>query len=149
MPGTFPASLAWTGDTLEPAYNRSGELTKPGGQAAIPVSAIAAFGGDDARWNPEDLLAGALSTCHMLYFLALAAKARVQVTGYQDHAEAELETVEKISRVGRIALRPVITVAAGSDHAKVRELFEKAHKYCVIANTIQSEVILEPSVVEA
>jgi organic hydroperoxide reductase OsmC/OhrA len=149
MSGTFPASLTWTGDTLEPAYSRSGELTKPDGLAPIPVSSIPLFGGDGGRWNPEDLLAGTLANCHMLTFLALAAKARIQVTGYRDRAEATLETVDRISRVGQIALRPVISVAPGSDPGKVRELFEKAHKYCIIANSITARVVMEPSVVVA
>ena len=149
MSGTFPASLTWNGSTLDPGYGRAGELTKPDGLAAIPVSSLAAFGGDDRRWNPEDLLAGALATCHMLTFLALAARAGVAVTGYRDRAEASLETVEKLSRVGVIALRPAIAVAPGTDPAKVVELFHKAHKYCIIANTITAKVILEPSVVNA
>jgi len=149
MSGPFPASMTWTGNTLDPTYSRSGELTKPHGLAGIPVSSLPVFGGDGARWNPEDLLAGTLATCHMLTFLALAAKARIEVVGYQDRAEAELETVERVSRIGTLALRPTITVAAGTDPAKVLDLFAKAHKYCVIANSITSRVVMEPKVVGA
>jgi organic hydroperoxide reductase OsmC/OhrA len=149
MSDSFPAFLAWKGDTTEASYGRGAELSKPEGQTAIPVSSIPLFGGDGSRWNPEDLIAGALSTCHMLTFLAIANKARVVVTGYQDKAETTLETVDRISRVGEIALRPVIHVAAGSDPGKVEELFVKAHKYCVIANSITAKVIMEPTVVVA
>jgi organic hydroperoxide reductase OsmC/OhrA len=144
----YPASLAWQGDTLEAEYSRSAELSKPEGLAAIPVSSLPLFGGSQERWNPEDLLAGALAHCHMLTFLALAAKARVQVRGYRDRAEAELVTEERISRVGAITLQPTITVAPGTDPAKVLELFHKAHKYCVIANSITSQVAMAPLVVE-
>jgi organic hydroperoxide reductase OsmC/OhrA len=84
----------------------------------------------------------------MLTFLALAAKARIEVLGYEDHAEAALVTEERISRVGEIVLQPVIRVAPGTDRAKVEELFQKAHKYCVIANSITSKVVMEPDVVE-
>ncbi len=147
MSGSFPANLAWSGNTLESAYTRNGELSKPEGQAGIPVSSIPPFGGDGARWNPEDLLAGALATCHMLTFLALAHKTRVEVTAYEGAAEAALETVDRISRVGSITLRPTIRVAPGTDAAKVEELFRKAHKYCVIANSFSGTVNLEPLVV--
>ena len=147
MSDSFPAFLAWKGNTTDSPYSRSGELTKPAGLAGIPVSSIPLFGGDDARWNPEDLLAGALATCHMLTFLALAAKARVEVTGYADEATSTLETVDRIARVGEVALRPTITVVAGTDPAKVEELFVKAHKYCVIANSVTSKVVMEPRVV--
>jgi organic hydroperoxide reductase OsmC/OhrA len=149
MAGTYPALLSWSGSTLDSDYTRSAQLAKPSGQAGIPVSSVPAFGGDGTRWNPEDLLAGALATCHMLTFLALAAKTRLDVRGYEDTAEAGLETVDRISRVAQVALRPTITVAPGTDRAKVEELFHKAHKYCVIANTVSCQVVLEPSVVEA
>jgi organic hydroperoxide reductase OsmC/OhrA len=133
---------------LEPEYSRSAELTKPAGLAAIPVSSLPMFGGTAERWNPEDLLAGTLAHCHMLTFLALAAKARVEVHAYEDRAEAALVTEERVSRVGEILLQPTIRVAAGTDVAKVEELFQKAHKYCVIANSITSKVVMEPNVIE-
>jgi len=148
MAEVHPAALAWSGNTLDPDYSRSAELTKPGGAAAIPGSSLAKFGGSAERWNPEDLLAGTLSLCHMLTFLALAAKARVEVRGYRDAPEATLVTEDRVSRIGGIRLQPVITVAPGSDRAKVEELFHKAHKYCVIANSVTSEVAMEPRVVE-
>ena len=100
------AALAWSGNTLDPDYSRSAELSKPGGEAAIPVSSLPANGGVAGRWNPEDLLAGTLAHCHMLTFLAIAAKARVQVLGYQDQAEATLVTEDRVSRVGEILSSP-------------------------------------------
>lgn len=106
------------------------------------------FGGSAERWNPEDLLAGTLAHCHMLTFLALAAKARVAVHGYEDRAETFLVTEERVSRVGEILLQPTIRVAPGTDRARVEELFQKAHKYCVIANSITSKVVMEPNVIE-
>ena len=142
------AALVWSGNTLDPDYSRSAELSKPGGEAAIPVSSLPANGGVAARWNPEDLLAGTLAHCHMLTFLALAAKARVEVHGYQDQAEATLVTEDRVSRVGEILLKPTIRVAPGTDPAKVEELFEKAHKYCVIANSVTSKVVMHPKVVQ-
>ena len=148
MAESYPAQLTWQGNTLEPDYSRSAELTKPEGIAAIPVSSLPVYGGQGGRWNPEDLLAGTLAHCHMLTFLALAAKARVEVHAYSDQAESSLVTEERISRVGEILLQPTIRVAAGTDVAKVEELFQKAHKYCVIANFITSKVSMEPNVIE-
>jgi len=148
MAESYPAALAWSGNTLDPSYSRSAELSKPQGLAAIPVSSLPVYGGSAERWNPEDLLAGTLAHCHMLTFLALAAKARVEVLGYADRAEATLVTEDRVSRVGRILLQPTIRVAAGTSAAKVEELFHKAHKYCVIANSVTSEVAMEPRVVE-
>jgi organic hydroperoxide reductase OsmC/OhrA len=147
MADVASANLNWRGNTATPDYTRDAELTKPGGIAAIPASALARFGGADGRWNPEDLLAGTLAHCHMLTFLALAAKARLEVRGYEDWPEAETVTQERITRVGTIRLQPTITVAPGTDPAKVEELFLKAHTYCVIAQSITAKVAMEANVV--
>ena len=149
MAEAIPAAIAWSGSTLDPAYSRSAELSKPGGLASIPVSSLPAHGGLGERWNPEDLLAGTLAHCHMLTFLAIAAKARVEVLGYQDRAEATMVTEDRVSRVETILLQPTIRVAAGTDAAKVEELFQKAHKYCVIANSVTSKVDMRPTVIGA
>ena len=148
MAESYPAKLVWSGNTMDPDYSRSAELTKPEGVAGIPVSSLPKFGGAGDRWNPEDLLAGTLAHCHMLTFLALAAKARVEVHAYEDKAEASLVTEDRVSRVGEILLQPTIRVAAGTDVAKVEDLFQKAHKYCVIANSVTSKVAMEPNVIE-
>jgi len=75
-----------------------------------PRQQRAQYAGDATRWNPEDLLGSALATCHMLTFLALCAKAKVEVVGYEDHAESVLDTVDKVTRITQVRLRPLIRV---------------------------------------
>jgi organic hydroperoxide reductase OsmC/OhrA len=143
----YPLTLSWTGNTLDGSYNRNATLSNPG-KVAIPVSSAPEYAGDPTRWNPEDLLGSALATCHMLTFLALCAKNKVEIRGYEDHAEAILDTVDKVTRITQVVLRPVIRVSRGTSMAKVLDLFEKAHKYCFIANSVSCEAVLEPRVVE-
>lgn len=147
MAHAYPFAITWNGDTLADPYTRDALGAAPG-KVELPLSSAAEYAGNAARWNPEDLLGTALATCHMLTFLALAAKTRTQVLGYEDRAEAVLDTVEKVTSITEIRLRPVIRVAAGTDALKVKELFEKAHKYCFVANSIKSKVVMEPTVVE-
>jgi organic hydroperoxide reductase OsmC/OhrA len=147
MSHAYPFSITWNGDTLADPYSRDA-VAASAGKSAIPVSSGAEYGGDDSRWNPEDLLGSALATCHMLTFLALCAKTRTAVLGYEDRAESVLDTVDKVTSIVEIHLRPTIRVAKGTDPAKVKELFEKAHKYCFVANSIKSKVTMEPQVVE-
>lgn len=147
MAHSYPLTLTWTGNSLDSTYNRNATVSNPG-KHPLSVSSAPEYLGDPARWNPEDLLGSALSTCHMLTFLALCAKAKVEVVGYEDHAEAILDTVEKVTRVTQIHLRPVIRVTRGTSMAKVTELFEKAHKYCFVANSITCEAVMNPRVVE-
>jgi len=143
----YPLQLHWTGNTLDGTYNRNATVTTAG-KHALSVSSAPEYAGDATRWNPEDLLGTALATCHMLTFLALCAKAKVEVLGYEDHAEAILDTVDKVTRVTQVHLRPVIRVTRGTSMAKVVELFEKAHKYCFVANSVTCEAVLAPRVVE-
>ena len=144
----YPYSVRWHGSTADTTYSPDAQAQAPG-KPVIPVSSAPEFRGNPARWNPEDLLGAALSTCHMLTFLALCAKARVEVKDYEDHAESILDTVGKTTRVAEIRLCPVIRVAPGTSMAKVLELFEKAHKYCFVANSVSSQVVLAARVVEA
>jgi organic hydroperoxide reductase OsmC/OhrA len=147
MAHSYPLTLSWSGNTLDSAHTRNGTLSNPG-KTAIPVSSAPEYAGDATRWNPEDLLASALATCHMLTFLAICAKAKVEILSYEDRAEALLDTVDKVTRITRVYLRPSIRVARGTGMAKVIELFEKAHKYCFVANSVTCEAVLEPRVVE-
>jgi organic hydroperoxide reductase OsmC/OhrA len=143
----YPLQLHWTGHTLDGDYDRNATVTAPG-KHPLAVSSAPEYAGDAARWNPEDLLGAALATCHMLTFLALCAKAKVAVVGYEDHAESVLDTVDKVTRVTQVHLRPLIRVPRGTSMAKVVELFEKAHKYCFVANSVTCEAVLAPRVVE-
>ena len=148
MAHTYPFSITWSGDTGAESYSRNAVAEAPG-KVSLPLSSAAEYAGSAERWNPEDLLGAALANCHMLTFLALAAKTRTAVLRYEDHAESVLDTVDKVTWISEIHLRPTITVAKGTDPAKVKELFEKAHKYCFVANSIKSKVTMDPVVVEA
>lgn len=140
---SYPFSLAWRGSTLEADFNRDAIATAPA-KAGIPMSAGMAPG-DLSRWNPEDMLGASLAMCHTLTFLALAAKVKLDVRSIDGQNEAILEAVERIKQVTKIILRPHIVLAAGSDVAKAEEMYEKAHKYCYIANSIKATIEMKPT----
>lgn len=139
----FQSTVSWQGSTATREFDRDATATAPG----KPALTLSAGNGNASCWNPEDMLGTSLSMCHMLTFLALASKVGIDVRAYDGQTETQLDTVDKITRVTRIRLTPRITVAAGSDEEKVRTMFEKAHKYCFIANSITSEVEMAPTVV--
>ena len=152
---THTADLSWAlkeGDDFARGRFGRGHTLRFDGGVTVPASAAPSVVG---KWavpeavDPEEMLVASLSSCHMLTFLALCAKARVEVTRYEDHAESILDTVEKVTWVAEIHLKPTIRVARGTSKAKVEELFEKAHKYCFVANSIKSKVVMAPTVVEA
>ncbi|MFP2910229.1 OsmC family protein [Pyxidicoccus sp. 3LFB2] len=142
----FPLQLRWEGSTAS-EFSRDA-VASTAGKQDIAVSAASSYSGNDARWNPEDLFGASLATCHMLTFLTLAKKVRLDVRGYEDHSTVVLDTVDKVTRVTKVRLAPTIRVAPGTDTAKVREMFEKAHKYCFIGQSITAEVLMEPTIEE-
>ncbi|WP_294607352.1 OsmC family protein [Roseovarius sp.] len=101
------------------------------------------WGGDPANTNPEQALASALSSCHMMTFLALCAKAGWPVASYHDYAEAHLGKNPKGQMsVTRIDLHPVVRFDTGFDvkASELEEMQHRAHRYCFIANTLADSV---------
>lgn len=109
----------------------------------LPVDAAPDWGGDPANTNPEQALAAALSSCHMMTFLALAAKMRWPVASYSDHAVAHMgKNPNGKMSVVQIDLHPVVGFDAGFvvDDTKLAETLDRAHRYCFIANTLADSV---------
>lgn len=150
----YSCSVAWTGNTGSGtsrynSYSRDYTVTSSG-KPEIAGSSDPAFRGDPKRYNPEDLLVVALSSCHMLSYLHLAAVGGVIVTAYVDDAGGVMTQDAKGSGAfTRVTLRPRVTIAAGSDPAKARELHHAAHEVCFIANSVNFPVDCEPEIVVA
>src|SRR5215218_3694947 len=85
---SYSLEVRWTGNlgkgtSEHMGFTRAHELLAAGKQPIL-ASSDPVFRGDPARWNPEELLVAALSSCHMLWFLYLAAQAGIVVVGYHD-----------------------------------------------------------------
>ncbi len=102
--------------------------------------------GDKQNSNPEQTLAASLSSCHMMTFLALAAKMKWPILSYTDNAIATLgkNSKGKMS-VTNIELNPKITFSNNFlvDSKKMKEVQDRAHRYCFIANSLSEEVIVK------
>lgn len=144
---THETRLVWkraTPDFTYDSYDRSHELTFGGG-STITASAAKEYRGNAALPNPEEMLVGALSSCHMLTFLALAARDGLVVDSYEDHA---VGTMTKNAQ-GRLAVTKVVLhpkVAFGGDppsRETLQRMHEHAHHGCFIANSVHTEVTFE------
>ena len=145
------ARLRWTGNrgtgtSAYRAYDRTWDLASPG-KPVIACSNDPHLGGDATKYNPEDMLVAALSSCHMLWYLHLCADAGVVVTAYEDDPEGEMVMHRDGSgEFTRVLLRPEVVLAAGSDVEKARGLHGQVHRYCFIARSVNFPVTCEPSV---
>ena len=152
MPGkshTYTATVEWVGNTGTGtsgyrAYDRE-HIIRIDSKPDIAGSADPAFRGDATRHNPEDLLLASISTCHMLWYLHLAADAGVIVTAYTDHATAIMvEDAERGGYFTEAVLHPNVVIAAGCDVTLAAALHHDAHKKCYVANSLNFPVRCEP-----
>jgi organic hydroperoxide reductase OsmC/OhrA len=133
----------WTGSTGVgwESYDRAHTGAAPPAEQELTLT-TGESKGDPRRLNPEQLVVMAASSCQLLWFLHLAAKARIDVVEYEDHAEAEMPE----DRLTRIVLRPRIVVASDTTEERVAHLCELAHEHCNIANSLSTEVALDPRI---
>jgi len=150
----YKATIEWRRQSADfdyKTYNRTHFLSFEGGirvpataaPANIPPSAAGAPGVD-----PEQAFVASLSSCHMLWFLHLASRAKYVVDGYVDQASGVLEkNAEGRMAMTRVTLRPVVTFAGRAPGTEEHvQLHESAHDKCFIANSVKTEVVIEPRI---
>ena len=124
------------------AYTRNHTIRFKDGQEVVTASASPVYRGDGSKADPEDMLVAALSSCHMLSFLAIAAKKRLTVTSYQDEAIGFLENEGGKLWITRVILRPRVEIDAA--HETLMQIHHMAHEACFIANSVKTEITVEP-----
>lgn len=128
-------------------YSRN-HVAELNGQQAVNVSAGVDYKGDPACADPEQLLLGALASCHMLTFLAIAEFQGYCVERYEDQATGYLEKVEGVGMsLTRIELSPRVGFGGDKqpDAAVLARLHAGAHKNCFIAHSITAKVTVVPA----
>src|SRR5689334_2143140 len=101
---------------------------------------------DPAAVDPEEALVASVSSCHMLWFLSLAAKAGFVVDDYRDDASGTMaRNAEGRMAITAITLRPAVRFAGtGPSTEALHQLHHHAHDECYIANSVKAEVRCEP-----
>ncbi|MBU8975953.1 MULTISPECIES: OsmC family protein [unclassified Lysobacter] len=142
------ASIRWTrnGQPFDyEHYPRDHEVRFERGQR-ITGSAAPAYFGSAQGVDPEEMLVAALSSCHMLTALAIAAKKGWTVDAYEDDAVGTLgKNDEGRAAVTHVTLRPRIVFADQAPSAEeLKKLHESAHRNCFIASSVKTVVAVEP-----
>lgn len=146
------ARLVWTRSTPEfdaKTYSRDHTLSfdsgavVTGSAAASPQQPPGVIGPNTL--DPEAAVVGAVAACHMLFFLAFAAKRGHVVDRYEDTPVGVLEPKDGATWLTKITLRPHVTWAAAPPPPDVLDaLHHDAHKRCYIANSLKGEIAVEP-----
>jgi organic hydroperoxide reductase OsmC/OhrA len=125
--------LTVDGEFIAPAVDGTG----------LRMSGDAAFGGNGALLNPEQQLVVAAASCQMLSFLAVAARARLDVVDYVDDAVGEMPDTD--GWITAIRLSPVVTVNSGVAEDRLLHWTEVGHRECYIANSLRTDIRVSPT----
>ena len=142
------ATIEWrrtSTDFTYAAYNRAHEWRFTA--ATVPASATKEYRGDESRVNPEEAFVAALSACHMLTFLAVAAKKKLSLDTYEDEAVGVLEknaagklAITRVTLRPRTVWSPGVTVSA----EELAKMHHDAHEGCFVASSVKTEVTVTP-----
>jgi organic hydroperoxide reductase OsmC/OhrA len=147
----FTAQVRWRRDGqpfTDNRYSRAHAWSFDGG-ASVPASSsplsVPLPMSDAAAVDPEEALVAAASSCHMLFFLSLAAQRGFVVDSYADHAVGTLAArADGRKAMTRIVLRPAIAFAGAPPlDAELAQLHHLAHERCYIANSLTTEIVIE------
>lgn len=133
---TYQTHLQW----LE---NRAGQMNAIG-KPAFRVASPPEFKGEAGVWTPEDLFVAAVETCTMTTFLAFASRQHIPLVSYESSAEGSLEFTDDGYRFTKVIVKPRVVVSNEASLAQAQKTMEDAHHNCLIANSIRSEVVVEP-----
>ena len=141
-------ALQWnrqTEDFKYETYSRDHTWTFDNG-VVVDASATPQFLGNESRVDPEESFVASISSCHMLTFLAIAARKRWRVDSYQDSAVGVLEK-NATGRLAstRVTLKPRIVFSGDKKPTPddMQRTHEVAHRECFIANSVNTQITVE------
>jgi organic hydroperoxide reductase OsmC/OhrA len=147
----FHVTTDWTGNlgsgtSAYRAYSRNHEVSAGGKSTRIAGSSSVKIG-DPTRYNPEELLVGALSACHMMWVLHLCADAGIVITEYRDEAVGAMaEHGDGAGEFTRVTLRPRMTITDATRLEEARTMHDRAHQVCCLARSMNFPVEHEAEV---
>ena len=135
----YSTEVEWSGA-------REGELRV----SALPrlhVDAPPEFKGHEGSWTPEHLFVGAVNSCFMTTFLAIAENSKLDFVSFKAAADGKLEKRDGQGfSITEIVLKPSLTIRDSKDAARAARILEKAEKHCLISNSVKTEIHLEPEI---
>ena len=136
---TYSAHAHWT-------MHKRGILEAPEIPRTINFAAPPEFGGEPGLWTPENLLLGAVVTCYVATFRAIAEASKLFFSGMDVFGEGTIEKQDGGLRFTRILLRPVVTIEREDDRERTQKLIEKAERTCLISRSLLCGVSVEAKI---
>jgi organic hydroperoxide reductase OsmC/OhrA len=150
----YTATVTWTGagagsTKTYAGYSREHTIAFDGKDVVLRGSADPVFRGDAALVNPEEMLVAALSTCHLLSYLAFCALEGIEIVSYADRAQGLMSETGGAGRFVSVTLEPRVVVAHAPQIERAHALHGVAHEACFIANSVNFPVLHRPQTTAA
>jgi peroxiredoxin-like protein len=140
MSHQYNVNLKWNSD-------RIGEVSSPELNSKIEVATPPQFPkGVEGIWSPEHFFTAAVNSCFMTTFLAIAENSRLEFKEFNCNAVGVLEQVEGKYLMSEVILSPTLVITKEDDKEKALRVLDKSEKACLISNSINSKVSLNPVV---
>ncbi|HEY8204894.1 MAG TPA: OsmC family protein [Pyrinomonadaceae bacterium] len=135
----YSTDVAWTGE-------RHGSLSGPV-LPTLQVDAPPEFRGHEGVWTPEHLFVGAINSCFMTTFVAIAENSKLDFVDFDSKATGKLEKQDDVGMMMTlVVLRPRLTIRNARDEERALRILEKAERHCLIANSVKTRIRLEPEI---
>jgi organic hydroperoxide reductase OsmC/OhrA len=135
----YSTDVAWTGE-------RHGSLSAPV-LPTLQVDAPPEFRGHEGVWTPEHLFVGAINSCFMTTFVAIAENSKLDFVDFDSKATGKLEKQDDVGMMMTlVVLRPRLTIRNARDEERALRILEKAERCCLIANSVKTRIRLEPEI---
>ena len=136
----YEVNVNWKSD-------RKGLMNSPVLHSSIEVATPPEFTkGIAGIWSPEHLLVGAVNSCLMTTFLAIAENSKLAFLNFESKADGKLEKVDGKFMISEIVLMPVVTISNETDKEKALHVLQKSEAACLISNSVKSRIVFEPKV---
>jgi peroxiredoxin-like protein len=140
MSHQYNVNLKWNAD-------RVGEVSSPELNSKIEVATPPQFPkGVEGIWSPEHFFTAAVNSCFMTTFLAIAENSRLEFKEFTCNAVGMLEQLEGKYLMTEVILNPTLVITKEEDKEKALRVLDKSEKACLISNSINSKVSLNPIV---
>lgn len=137
----YNVNLKWNAD-------RIGEVSSPELNSKIEVATPPQFPkGVEGIWSPEHFFTAAVNSCFMTTFLAIAENSRLEFKEFNCDASGILEQVDGKYLMTEVVLNPTLVITKIEDKEKALRVLDKSEKACLISNSINSKVSLNPTVI--
>lgn len=120
---------------------KRGIISAKDAEGTLHVATPPKFGGEGNPWSPEHLFLGSISSCFMTTYLAFAKKLGFEISNLECNAIGQIRIVEGKYKFTNIDLYPKVYIATESLREKAMRALEKTHRYCLVSNSINVEVI--------